>query len=145
MYVRDNPLSIACKYECIDVIKFLIEHGVNIKTFGSYGTNDYDAIEIFPLIIVIEKGNESIVEYLVEHGANVNANYPVKECSEGCCYSYTIPLIIAIQNYNETIVEYLIEHGTNVNYSDTSMTCGWEYEDYSVLSIAKDIGYTPII
>jgi len=143
MYVRYNPLSIACKYECIDVIKFLIEHGVDANI--DKGLN-FDRIEIFPLNIAIKKGNESIVKYLVEHGANVNAKYPVKECGdEGCCYSYATPLIIAIQYYYEAIVKYLIEHGANVNYSDTSVSCCSDFEDYSVLSIAKDIGYTPII
>ncbi|OUM70599.1 hypothetical protein PIROE2DRAFT_33417, partial [Piromyces sp. E2] len=107
-----------------DVIKFLIEHGVDLNDWKYF--NNYNNIKI-PLINAIKTDNESIVKYLIENGADVNINYPVNKCDCSCSYDYATPLIIAIKTENEPIVKYLIEHGADVNYFDTSISCGYGY------------------
>jgi len=156
MYVRDTPLNVACLYDCINVVKFLIEHGADINK-GEYKRYYIQPLSLYeeekiPLITAIKTINISIIKYLIKHGADVNINCYVSECIEYCCHSYKTPLIFAIENIDNGIycesfdlVEYLIEQGADVNYFNTSISCNMEDEDYSPLTIAKVIGYTPTI
>jgi len=141
-------LTLACQYECLELIKFLIEQcGINANESIRSTYNHETKIPLIivnetkiPLIIAIEMKNESMIKYLIEHGADVNDEYYVNEChGEGCCYYYSTPLITAIEEHlDKNLVEYLIEKGANVNYLESAYSCGnFEYE-YTPLSIACD-------
>jgi len=98
-------LNNSCKYlinSCIHgkipVVKFLIQHGVDINK-----TNFFE--KITPLFIVGEKGTEEIAKILITHGADVNKENEFRET----------PLFYACKGGNEPMVKCLIEHGANVN------------------------------
>jgi len=130
---NNKILLFAIKIGNLDLIKFLIEVGVDVNHCSNHGTtpliftiergnlelvkflitnkadpNTKDYYGHTPLIKAIVVGNLDMVNYLINHGANV------QEKGE----SNTIPLIVAIKNRNIPIVKSLVDHGANINESD---------------------------
>ena len=95
----DNQKSIfkACEEENIEVVKFLLEKGVDTEAKNNYGDS--------PLIIASCNGNIEIVKLLLEKGADIEAIN-----SEG-----NMPLITASSYGNIEIVKFLIEKGADTS------------------------------
>jgi len=86
----------------INIIKYLIEHGVDINK------EDFDGET--PLFGAYKKGNEIVVEYLVDHGADIN-----KEIINFFFKGET-PLFRACESGNEALVKYSVDElGVNIN------------------------------
>jgi len=125
-----------------NIIKYFIEHGVNVKGFGtlnsplqiiSQSEETEDIIECLvehgadinegirtPLCFACKNGNVNIVKYLVKLGADVNKGSHGEE-----------PLFIACKEGYKTIVKYLIKHGADLSYIDELLliACDKGYED----------------
>jgi len=98
-----NTNSIYLINECnkkninINIIKHLIEYGVNINKEDNDGNS--------PLFYACLSGNMTVVRYLIEQGANINKLNKYGET----------PLFYACEDGNEAIVKYLVEQGANIN------------------------------
>jgi ankyrin repeat protein len=89
-----NKLSKACVSNNLDLVKYLVEHGVNVNARDKYGDT--------ALVVASgEAGRLNIVKYLVENGADVNFKAD----------DNWTPLFAARYYENAHIVEYLVEHG----------------------------------
>jgi len=88
----------ACLTGKIPVVKFLVQHGVDINR-----TNFFE--KITPLFIVGEKGSEEMARLLVVQGADINKENEFRET----------PIFYACKSGNEPVVQCLIEHGADVN------------------------------
>ena len=53
-----------CEKENEDIVKCLVEHGVDVNKENKYGET--------PLVNAFKIGNEDIVKYLVENGTELN-------------------------------------------------------------------------
>ena len=96
---KDIGLGNACLYGHLEVVRFLVENGVNVNAVtATDGTT--------PLMMACERGHLEIVRLLVERGANVNA----ATSNDG-----GTALMMASQNDHLEIVRYLVERGANVN------------------------------
>jgi len=89
----DTPLHLACFWNHLPVVKYLVEHGANINATNR-GTGQQ------PLYEACKHGFE-ITLYLIEHGANVNHIDK---------FGMT-PLHSAAMNGNLKTVKCLVEHG----------------------------------
>eukprot|EP00833_Pecoramyces_ruminatium_P013063 jgi/Orpsp1_1/1187095/evm.model.d7180000055344.1 len=92
-----SPLIIACEKGYQDIVRILIENGVDV--------NKENNNEDTPLIIACEHGNQDIVRILIDNKADVN-----KENKNG-----DTPLIIACEKSNQDIVRILIDNEADVN------------------------------
>jgi len=123
-------LFLACEAKNITLVKYFIQHGVNVKNKNDDGetalfcacengnltlvrylihqgldineTNHYGET---PLFNACKGGHKSIVKYLHEHGADIN-----KECNY-----FNTPLFCACWNGNEHLIKYLIRNGAEIN------------------------------
>jgi len=89
--IMNELLMKASKNNCYEIVKYLVEHGVDINTDGG-----------MVLPYAVKNRNIDMVKYLVEHGADINAH-------DG------IALRWAIVKNEPNIVEYLIKHGSDVS------------------------------
>ena len=91
-----TPLILACKNGSIDLCKYLIEHGADVKM----ETEFYDGTTL--LIAACESRSIELCKYLIENGADVN----IKAETES---DYGTPLIVACRSGNIELCKYLIE------------------------------------
>jgi len=97
----EKALSVAIKFNNKDMIRFLIDLGVNINGFGAASVNEY------PLEYAIHIGNPDMVQYLLDLGADVNAVNVVHDSET--------PLHLAVKERKKEIAALLIERGANIN------------------------------
>ncbi|KAJ5070018.1 transient receptor potential cation channel subfamily a member 1 [Anaeramoeba ignava] len=91
-----NFLHKACKFQSIEVIKFLIDSGSDInENFGKT-----------PLHVACYEEKLELVKFLLEYGAKVNGNE-----------NFT-PLCVACQKKNFEIIKLLVEHGAILKYEN---------------------------
>ncbi|CAF3996688.1 unnamed protein product [Rotaria sordida] len=97
-----NGLIVAVESSSIDIIRLLIEAGldVNYKIEGEDETAGRT-----PLFCACVKGLQDIVKYLIEQGADVNGT---ENSGQSCLH-------IAAAMGHAVIVQILCEHGANVN------------------------------
>ncbi|KAL6628014.1 ankyrin repeat-containing domain protein [Neocallimastix sp. 'constans'] len=89
----------ACECGKISLVKYLIEHGLDINKENIQGQS--------LLFYACSGGNENLVKYLIEQkGADIN-----KEDK----YNGETILFNACSSGNENLVKYLIEHGLDIN------------------------------
>ena len=90
-------MCIACEKGYIAIVKYLIEHSVDINKQDNYGSN--------PLFASCYNGHITMVKYLVEHGTNINTESNI---------GYN-PLFCASHKGYISVVKYLVEHGANIH------------------------------
>jgi len=105
MNENDHLLYRACKAKIfnLDIVEYLIKHGVNINEKGKYN----------PLQCACKfKKNEALVRCLIEHGVNIN-----QEDDQG-----NTPIhLIAVHNHNwscsneKLAIEKYLERGSDLN------------------------------
>ncbi len=98
-----EPLKYVIKSGKLDLLKYLVEKGIDFHTPNSYG--------VIPLHYAARWGRFEMVQYLVENGADVNAHNE----------EIGTPLYYAVQSKNLEIVRYLVEKGVEVNAYDEDM------------------------
>ena len=89
-YDKNLALELASKYGKLELVKYLVEHGADIKIHYSES-----------LIQASKNGHLPVVEYLVKHGANITAHD-------------NIALQLASARGHLPVVEYLVRHGGDV-------------------------------
>ncbi|XP_018570188.1 uncharacterized protein LOC108910146 [Anoplophora glabripennis] len=131
--IGDTPMHSAVKGCNLKMVKFLTEHGANVKSRNNYGGT--------PLHLAVVRDALDIVEYLVQHGAYVNVrnnknltalhlaasygqldivNKLMKHSSDINCkeqYGRTA-LHLAAERGKIDIVKYLVQGGADVNVRD---------------------------
>ena len=107
-----------------DVVKLLIDNGVNVNAVGSYGAT--------PLIIQASMGNVDMVKVLLENGADVNAKNDngVTALHRAATTSY------------DKIVKLLLIHGADRSICDdnghTATNLAINYKHYITAEIIRD-------
>jgi ankyrin repeat protein len=94
---RWTALAYACKYNHMDIVKFLIESGAGINEKVNTGST--------PVAVAILSGNFEIADYLIKQKADINMP-DIMGMS---------PLMWAVKDGNMKLIEYLIDHGANIN------------------------------
>jgi len=93
----------ACENGNENMVKYLIEHGVNINGENCFGET--------PLFYSCRRGNEKMVKYLIGHGADINKKTKF----------HKKPLLFnACGSGIESFVRYLVEHGFDINEKDNN-------------------------
>lgn len=162
-YLEDNyhrtiePLNAACHYGYLQIVKLLVQSGVNVNLCEYHE---------FPLSVATENGDYEIVKYLAENGADVNAFKPRVDITDGSApplyiasaYGYTAIANCLVQNGADVnkdmfskrtplleasirgvidIVKMLVENGADVNFC--------EYQKKSPLFTASEAGHSDIV
>lgn len=112
------PLVAACTISKLEVVKYLIKNGADVKKCSLTGANPVRAAAYYGYI--------DIVEYLLENGADID--------KPNCIGSS--PLLAAAHNGGHEITRYLIERGAN-----------WDQrtiEGYTAIHEAAHKGDTPV-
>ncbi|XP_044005941.1 putative ankyrin repeat protein RF_0381 [Aphidius gifuensis] len=104
--VQSIFLNCAIRNDNLEIIKILVRCGVDINTIFDIPVSLSRNRKLTPLLIAMEKKNDSVIQYLVEHGANVN----FFDAPDG-----VPPLHYAVENKNEKIVNMLLNAGANIN------------------------------
>jgi len=94
---RWTALAYACKYNHLDIVKFLVEKGAKINETVNTGST--------PLAVALLGGYFDIADFLIQHKADIN-----KADIMGMS-----PLMWAVKDGNLKIIKYLTEHGANIN------------------------------
>lgn len=116
-------LHVAASRGELDIVKKLIELGVNINTLGgSYGGG--------ALNVAASKGHINVVRYLLSCGADMDISDPIRN-----------PLFGAISNGYPDIAKLLIESGIDVNVKYT----GESMKAMDALAFAKEQGQGEIV
>jgi hypothetical protein len=104
-----NLLQTGCTYCCVDMVKWLVEHGENVnEPNGNEGSAIGSSVS-----------KPEIVRYLISKGANVNQTNS---------YHWT-PLMYAANRGNVQVVQMLIDAGADINVVNDK---GW-----NALEVAK--------
>jgi len=97
----ENALMIAVKYNQFNIVKFLVEHGININEQNPHtGNNALFYINTFQ--------NPEILHYLIDNGINLNC---INNKGENI-----LMISVSVSNYN--FVRYLVEKGININVTN---------------------------
>ncbi|SFJ75093.1 ankyrin repeat domain-containing protein [Thermoflavimicrobium dichotomicum] len=160
----ETPLITAVWDERIDVVKFLLEQGVDVnhqdrdgnsalhvaaalgsekmaKLLLSAGADVHlqNEDEITPLIDAVKNNQISVVPLLLEHGANPNI----------APFHDEPPLHIATRTDNREMIELLLKHGADPNFRDssgeTALHYAARYENKELISILLKHGTSPLI
>ncbi|KAI9316957.1 ankyrin repeat-containing domain protein [Zopfochytrium polystomum] len=91
------PLTVACSYGHLDIVKLLVKHGASLDTRDCMGRN--------PLYCAALRGRIDLIDYLVMKGADVNATSMVTRDST--------PFFAACQNGHTDAAKVLLDHGAN--------------------------------
>ncbi|HOQ32147.1 MAG TPA: ankyrin repeat domain-containing protein [Candidatus Hydrogenedens sp.] len=113
-----KPLGVAILHKNKDMIRLLIDLGINVNGLGTVGKDTY------PIEYAIEKSDVDIVKFLLDLGADVN-------CVNVMCNSES-PLHFAVELKKKEIVQLLVERGANLNLRNK--------DGKSPLFIAVEIG-----
>lgn len=62
--IKGTPIHIACQYSNLEIVKYLIDFGVNVNQANVYGAT--------PIYIANLNGQLQIVQSLADHGADIN-------------------------------------------------------------------------
>ena len=109
-----SPLFYAAEKGHIEIVKYLIELGVNIDAYG-YATQKT------PLGIAVYNGHIEIVKYLVEKGANIDKKDHLGNTI--LSKSLLLPVECKDRKRKMDILKYLIEKGADIKESnDTGET-----------------------
>ena len=110
-YLRDNWFSItraslfwAADFGHIDILRCLIENGVDINSFSA------DNCNCTPLMKAVENGDKDVVTFLIDHGANVTIK-------DKCGYTALHRACIIYHDCSPEVLSCLIENGADVNLS----------------------------
>ena len=110
-YLRDNWSSItraslfwAADFGYIDILRCLIENGVDINSFSA------DNCNCTPLMKAVENGDKDVVTFLIDHGANV-------AIKDKCGYTALHRACIIYHDCSPEVLSCLIENGADVNLS----------------------------
>ena len=110
-YLRDNWFSItraslfwAADFGYIDILRCLIENGVDINSFSA------DNCNCTPLMKAVENGDKDVVAFLIDHGANVTIK-------DKCGYTALHRACIIYHDCSPEVLSCLIENGADVNLS----------------------------
>ncbi|KAJ5078069.1 ankyrin repeat protein [Anaeramoeba ignava] len=96
-YLIQKVLHLACQNNSLEIIKYLVEKGVDINA----KTNDNETV----LHLACQNNSIEIIKYLVEKGVDINAKTNNNE---------TV-LHLACQNNSLEIIKYLVEKGIDIN------------------------------
>jgi ankyrin repeat protein len=113
-----TPLSYAAEYGYYEVVKFLLDKGVNANTEGGFYGTALQAASV--------GGHKQVVELLLDNGAEVDAK----------AGHYDIALHAASANGHEQVVELLLERGADIKAQDN--------DGYTALHAASDYGHEQI-
>jgi len=116
----------ATEEEHLDVVKFLVEKGVELNDTGSSYIED-EEFQKTALMIAAAKGNLEMVKYLVEKGAEV----------DWAGYNEETPLHCACESGNFEMVKFLLENGAEIE----CQTGDW----HTPISTAAANGHTNIV
>lgn len=98
-----NPLKAACNRKDLEMVKFLVEQGVNVNYTYSYGS-----VSILAELARRYDAGTEIMEYLIKKGADVNYTGDGRSSA----------LMLACRSNNFEGVKVLINNGANINYVD---------------------------
>jgi ankyrin repeat protein len=115
-------LHVAARAGSLDMIKFLVEYGMDINT-------NEGVPKSAPIAHAASVGEFSIVQYLYDRGAILD----VSDSSRN-------PLFSAIYGGHKEIVEYLVNQGIDISVQYT----GENIEDMDAYRYAKEFGQTEI-
>ena len=137
-YLRDNWFSVtrtslfwAADFGYIDILRCLIENGVDINSFPA------DNYNCTPLMKAVENGDKDLVTFLADHGANV----AIKDK-----YGYTAlhKACIIYHDCSPEVLSCLIENGADVNLSTdnnrTPLMTACEYGHINTVTILIEHG-----
>ena len=96
-----DSLYIACENNNFDLLKLLVEHGINVNK-GKITT---------PLNAAIKAENITMVKYLLEHGANPNSHF-----------QQFPPLFLAKQIQNNEMEQLLLKYGATENNNNKEVS-----------------------
>ncbi|GAA4852001.1 ankyrin repeat domain-containing protein [Paenibacillus vulneris] len=128
-YTTLSPLDLAIISGRLDVVKLLVEHGVNLN------------VEHNPAFLrAVRYGKEDMVRYVAEHGARMDMLNQVRSGAYSQAYygnKSNIPLIRelgldikqhggavlrqAVSDHDLKTIDYLLEHGVDINYNQPDM------------------------
>jgi ankyrin repeat protein len=128
-YTTLSPLDLALISERLDVVKLLVEHGVNLNVKNNPA-----------FLRAVRYCKEDIVRYIAAHGAKLNKLNQVKSGAYSQAYygnKNNIPLIHelgldikehggavlrqAVSDHDRKTVAYLLDHGVDINYNQPDM------------------------
>ncbi|MBE2973332.1 ankyrin repeat domain-containing protein [Priestia megaterium] len=115
-------LHVAARAGSFDMVKFLVEYGMDINT-------NEGVPKSAPIAHAASVGEFSIVQYLYDRGAILD----VSDSSRN-------PLFSAIYGGHKEIVEYLVNQGIDISVQYT----GENIEDMDAYRYAKEFGQTEI-
>ena len=136
-YLRDNWFSItrsslfwAADFGHIDILRCLIENGVDINSFSA------DNCNCTPLMKAVKNGDKDVVTFLTDHGANV-------AIKDKCGYTALHKACIYLDSSPE-VLRCLIENGADVNLSTddnrTPLMTACEYGHVNAVSVLIEHG-----
>ena len=137
-YQRDNWSSItraslfwAADFGYIDILRCLIENGVDINSFSA------DNCNCTPLMKAVENGDKDVVTFLIDHGANVTIK-------DKCGYTALHRACIIYHDCSPEVLSCLIENGADVNLSTdknrTPLMTACEYGHVNTVTILIEHG-----
>lgn len=107
-----------------NAVRFLLEHGSNVKTYTSRASGFSSGSTAIHLAVT--NGHVDVVQILCEHGASPNA--------EEQHYGHS-PLHLAATHGHPETIEKLVDCGADINREDRK---GWTPLDYAIASRQKD-------
>lgn len=126
----DRPITIALRNRNKDMIRLLVDLGVNINSIGCAFKNT-TALEY-----AIENLDLEIVKFLIDLGAEINLANVQKDMR--------VPLHLAVEVGKKDIVEYLIDRGANINSRDVKGMAPLHYAikkgDVQIVNLLLDKG-----
>ena len=133
--LRDNWFSItraslfwAVDFGYIDILRCLIENGVDVNSFS---------VDCTPLMKAVENGDKDIVTFLIDHGANV-------AIKDKCGYTALHRACVIYHDCSPEVLSCLIENGADVNLSTdnnrTPLMTACEYGHVNTVTILIEHG-----
>lgn len=114
------PLALACIYGHLDVVRLLLQHGIDTSPVGGWSTRDeYEEYETplddhgYPVALAAKRGHYEIVKLLLEAGAPSDEPTDRKNTS----------LSLAAEEGHLDIVKMLVQAGCNVNAEYVPPVC----------------------
>ncbi|NEW09864.1 hypothetical protein GK047_28590 [Paenibacillus sp. SYP-B3998] len=128
-YTTLSPLDLALVSERLDVVKLLVEHGVNLNVKNNPA-----------FLLAVRYCKEDVVRYVAAQGAKLDKLNQVKSGAYSQAYygnKKNIPLIhelgldmkqragavlrTAVSDHDRKTVAYLLDHGVDINYNEPDM------------------------